>query len=614
MTKRLKSRSAADPTAAGRGRSSGSPERGRPSAGTARRAVPPAAVLAIAAALGLLGVAAAALIPLAGADPAQAKKKEQRPNVVVVMSDDQTVESMRVMNNVNSRLAQFGATFANSFVGFPLCCPSRATFLTGQYAHNHGTLGNGPPEGGFEKFNAEHGGNTLPGWLQADGYYTVEVGKYLNGYGTAQNQTLVPAGWTEWFGAVNPVQGVYDYALNENGTLVPYGDGPEDFKQDVITRRAVEVINRRAPAGQPFFLDVNYTAPHSGGPNPNPNPPGNCEGTAKPAPRHAAAFNSEPLPLPPSFNEQDVADKPPDIQNLDPITTNQRATITRQYRCRLESILSVDEGVGSIVDALKAQHELGDTLFIYTSDNGFFGGEHRVRNGKLRHYEPSSRVPLVMRGPGVPEGKTVRELAVNVDLAKTILDATGTSPGLNQDGRSLIGLAEEPKRELGREIVIETDTYSAIRNARFKYVEHTAGVDAGAVELYDLERDPFELQSQHANPAFAPLRAQLATRLAALRDCAGDGCRTKPKLKLKLEKHGGCAPRGAKARIKGSDAKRLGNASFEVDGKDVGSDGSKPFKEKLGKLKRGRKSKVRATAELTDGRRITLDKKVRACG
>ena len=607
VKQRLKS--VAGSVAAGRGRSPGSSGRGRQPAGTARRAVPPAAVLALAAAVGLAGVAAAML----NAPGSAVAKKKPRPNVVVLMSDDQTVESMRAMSNVNSRLAQFGTTFANSFVNLPLCCPSRATFLTGQYAHNHGTLTNGPPGGGFGKFQADHGGNILPGWLQGDGYFTVHVGKYLNGYGSGGTETFVPPGWSEWYAAAPNTQRVYDYTLNENGTLVQYGEAPTDFKQDVITAKALDVINRRAPANQPFFLNVNYTAPHSGGPNPNPNPPGNCEGSAKPAPRHAAAFNGQPLPQPPSYNEQDVSDKPPDIQSRDPITGPERADIARRYRCRMESILSVDEGVSSIVDALKAKNELGDTLIVYTSDNGFFHGEHRVKNGKLRHYEPSSRVPLVMRGPGVPEGKTVRELAVNADLAKTVLDATGASPGLNLDGRSLIGLAEEPKRERGREILIETRTYTAIRNARFKYVEHTAGVSAGAVELYDLEADPFELQSQHANPAFASLRAQLAARLAALRDCAGDSCRTKPKLKLKIKKKGGCAPRPARARIKGRDTKILGDVSFTVDGKSAGSDGSKPFKEKLGKLKRGRKSKVRATAEMTDGRRITLDKKVRAC-
>jgi len=607
-------RSAANPTAAGRGRSPGSSGGGREPAGTARRAVPPAAVLALAVTVSLLGIATASLAQLSGPDSAEAKKK-QRPNVVVVMSDDQHADSMRFMANVNSQLADNGATFANSFVNFPLCCPSRATFLTGQYGHNHGTMGNTAPEGGFAKFNAEHGGNTLAGWLQGDGYYTVEVGKYLNGYGSAGTETLLPAGWTEWYGGTDgTTQAVYNYTLNENGTLVDYGEAESDFKQDVITDRAVEVINRRAPADQPFLLNVNYTAPHSGGPDPNPNPPGDCDSTAKPAPRHASAFNAEPLPQPPSFNEQDVSDKPPDIQNLNSITNAQRADIEREYRCRLESILSVDEGVSSIVDALRARHELDDTLVIYTSDNGFFHGEQRVKNGKTRHYEPSSRVPLIIRGPGVPEGKTVRELAVNADLAKTILDATGTSAGLTQDGRSLIGLAEDPKRERGREILLETRTYTAIRNARYKYVEHTGGQNEGAVELYDLENDPFELQSQHANPAFAEVMAQLAGRLAALRDCAGKGCRTKPQLKLKIQKQGGCARRGTAARIKGGDATLLDEVSFEVDGKDDGSDGSKPFKEKLGKLKRGKKSEVRATAELIDGRRMTLDKKVKACG
>jgi arylsulfatase A-like enzyme len=582
--------SVAGSVAAGRGRSPGAPA---------------AALVALAV------LAASAALP--GADPATAKKK-QRPNVVFVRSDDQTVESMRAMSNVNGRLARYGTTFANSFVNLPVCCPSRATFLTGQYAHNHGTLTNGPPRGGFTKFNADHGGNTLPGWLQRAGYYTAHVGKYMNGYGTPENEAFVPGGWTEWRAAARDTQAVYDYALNENGTLVEYGSSPADFKQDVFTAKAVDVINRRAPARAPFFLSVDYTAPHSGGPNPNPQPPGNCEGTAKPAPRHATAFNGEPIPRPPSYDEADVSDKPSDVSGLDPINANQRQNIARRYRCRMESILSVDEGVSAIVDALKRHGELGTTLVLFTSDNGFFHGEHRVPTGKLRHYEPSSRVPLIARGPGFPEGKTVRELAINADLTKTILDVAGVEPGLKQDGRSLASLAAHPKRERGRELLIETTTYTAVRNARFKYVEHHADASEGAVELYDLKKDPFELQSQHANPAFAPLRAMLASRLAALRDCAGRGCRTEPRLRLKVKKRGGCARRGARAKLKGRDAKRVGEVAFAVDGKSDGRDGGKPFSEKLGKLKRGRKSKVRAAVEMLDGRRTTVDKKVKVCG
>ena len=583
-------RSDAHPTAAGRGRS-------------------PGALVALAVVLaGVVGAGAA----LPGADPASAKKGP-RPNVVFVRTDDQTVESMRAMSNVDSRLARYGTTFANSFVNLPVCCPSRATFLTGQYAHNHGTLTNGPPRGGFAKFNADHGGNTLPAWLQRAGYYTAHVGKYLNGYGTAANETFVPPGWTEWRAAARGPQSVYDYALNENGTLVRYGTSPADFKQDVFTAKAVDVINRRAPTRPPFFLSVDYTAPHSGGPNPNPQPPGNCEGTAKPAPRHATAFNGEPLPRPPGFDEPDVSDKPPDVSRLERIDANQRQNIARRYRCRMESILSVDEGVSAIIDALKANGELGSTLILFTSDNGFFHGEHRVPTGKLRHYEPSSRVPLIVRGPGFPEGRTVRELAINADLTTTILDVTGVEPGLKQDGRSLVGLAEHPKRERGRELLIETTTYAAIRNARFKYVEHHAGASAGAVELYDLERDPFELQSEHSNPAFAPLRAQLAARLAALRDCAGSGCRTKPRLKLKVRKRRGCVPRPARVRIKGPDAGRVGRVTFKVGGRSAGKDGSRPFRKKLGRLKRGKRTTIRATAEMLDGRRVDLERRVRAC-
>ena len=204
----------------------------------------------------------------------QAAAAQARPNVLVIETDDQTLESMRVMDNVNSLIGDQGATFQNSFVNYSLCCPSRATFLTGQYAHNHGVLGNTPPNGGFDRFEALHGDNNLAVWLQDAGYYTAMIGKYLNGY---SNQPRVPPGWSEWHAAAPDDQEVYNYTLNENGTLVHYGQTPADFKQDVLTGKAVDFVNRRAPKAQPFFLWLTYTAPHVGGPDPNPNPPFNCE-------------------------------------------------------------------------------------------------------------------------------------------------------------------------------------------------------------------------------------------------------------------------------------------------------------------------------------------------
>ncbi len=395
-----------------------------------------------------------------------------RPNVVVIETDDQTVESMRVMDSVNSLIGNQGATFENSFVNYALCCPSRATFLTGQYMHNHGVLGNAPPNGGFSRFQSLHGNNNLAVWLQDSGYYTAMVGKYLNGYA---NQPRVPPGWSEWRAAAPGTQSVYNYTLNENGTLVDYGQDPADFKQDVLTRKAVNLVDRRAPMAQPFFLWLTYTAPHGGGPNPNPNPPFNCFNTAKPAPRHAHAFDSAPLPRPPNFNEADVSDKPAEIRNRPRLNADQIADIQRKYRCRLESVLSVDEGVQAIVRELRANGELSNTVLVFTADNGFFHGEHRIPTGKMHIYEESIRVPLLMRGPGIPRGVDVGALAINADLAPTIVDVANASPGLVMDGRSLIPVAQQPGIAQGRQLLIEQPSFAAIRTQRYLYAEHEHG-------------------------------------------------------------------------------------------------------------------------------------------
>jgi N-acetylglucosamine-6-sulfatase len=187
----------------------------------------------------------------------------------------------------------------------------------------------------------------------------------------------VPPGWSEWHAA--PIgYGFYNYPLNENGALVQYGDDPADFKQDVLTSKAVDFVDRRAPASQPFFLWLTYTAPHWSPPDPNPNPPSNCRHAAKPAPRHAHAFDSEPLPRPLNFNEADVSDKPAEIRRRPLLNADQIADVQRMYRCELESLLSVDEGVKKVVDALRANGELANTLLMFTSDNGYFHGEHRI--------------------------------------------------------------------------------------------------------------------------------------------------------------------------------------------------------------------------------------------
>ena len=266
----------------------------------------------------------------------------KRPNIVVIMTDDQTVESIRVMKNVKRLLVAQGTTFDNSFASFPLCCPSRATFLTGQYAHNHGVLSNKPPYGGYYALDNE---NTLPVWLERAGYETILVGKYLNGYGDLDKHEI-PPGWTEWHGAVNnSAYQFYGYTVNENGMLVKYGRDPASYQTDVYADKAVEIVRRRAAERKPFFLWLSFLAPHVGGPP----TPGRSALTTLPAPRHLGRFAASPLPTPPSFNEADVSDKPGSIRIRPPLSHQQVAAITERYQLRLESLLAVDEAVGRIV-------------------------------------------------------------------------------------------------------------------------------------------------------------------------------------------------------------------------------------------------------------------------
>ena len=476
--------------------------------------------------LAILAVAAltlAAALALAGPgthSPAlgRAAAAQAPPNVLVIETDDQTLESMRVMKNVNSLIGDQGATFANSLVNYSLCCPSRATFLTGQYAHNHGVWTNTAPDGGFGRFESLHAHDNLAVWLQDAGYYTAMIGKYLNQY---ENQPLVPPGWSEWHAVAPEPYRPYNYTLNDDGTLVNYGQRPADYEQDVLTRRAVDFVDRRTPEAQPFFLWLTYTVPHSGGPYHDPNRPTNCNNAPKPPTRYAHAFDSEPLPRPPSFDEPNVGDKPAAIRKRARFAPSTVAYIERNYRCELESLLAVDDGVRKLIAALKAKGALANTLIVYTSDNGFFHGEHRIAQGKMRPYEESIRVPLEMRGPGIPQGVTISPLAINADLAPTIVDAANAHPGLVMDGRSLLPVTRKPKVDKGRQMLIEQPGFEAIRTRRYMYVEY----ENGERELYDLKRDPYELESRHRDSAYASVERELAARLELLRGCAGSSCR-----------------------------------------------------------------------------------------
>jgi N-acetylglucosamine-6-sulfatase len=542
----------------------------------------------------------------AGAGSTQAPAK---PNVLVVMTDDQTVESLRVMTNVRALLGAEGTTFENNFASFPLCCPSRSTFLTGQYAHNHTVMGNAAPTGGYEKLDHT---NTLPVWLQRAGYRTVHFGKYLNGYGR-RSATEIPPGWTEWYGAVDPsTYQFYNYTLNENGRTVRYGADAASYQADVYTRKAVDAVRRLAPGG-PFLLSVAYLAPHSGGPRESDDPRNLA--TPVPAPRHRNRFAAEPLPVTPAFNEADVSDKPAGIRSRPVIGPARVAAITENYRQRLESLLAVDEGVAELVAALRAAGELDNTLIVFTADNGFFHGEHRVQTGKVLHYEPSTRVPLILRGPGIPRGAVRRQLVANVDVAPTIVSAAGATPGRAMDGRPLQPFARDALLFSGRDILLETTGYSALRSPRYVYVEHSSREQ----ELYDLATDPNELTSLHASAAHAPLKALLAARLAKLRACAAVVCRQGVSLSVRVRYDRGrargriCARSPVLVRLGGADAAGIARASFYAGSRRIARDARPPFAKAIPRRFLRSVSLVRTVAYMKDSRVATLDKRVRAC-
>jgi N-acetylglucosamine-6-sulfatase len=558
---------------------------------------------------GLLCVAVA-LVPAGGQAKQRKQAKQPKPNIVLIMDDDQSVNLQQFLTKTNAAIADKGVTFDNSFVNYSLCCPSRSTMLTGQYAHNHGVRGNQLPTGGYSKL-APTLGNSLPVWLQRAGYYTAHIGKFLNGYGTTSPDTEVPPGWNEWYGSLdNPdaftggTYTAYGYTLNENGQVVHYGTTPDavdpaTYQTDVYSQKAADFIRRRAPSRKPFYLSVAPRDPHGEAASCN------CAGNnPRAAPRYEGKFNGLTAPRDPSFNEANVSDKPSNIKNLPLLNATQIGNVDARYRARAEAVLGVDDLVQNVVGTLKSTGELKNTVLIFTSDNGFFHGEHRVPQGKVRIYEPSIRVPLLIRAPGMPQGVHRRQPVGNVDLAPTILDFAHAKPGRKEDGMSLVSIMRSKRDYPGRAMDLETfftpDTtedpedpplnYIGVRTDRYLY----ANYGTGEQELYDLRADPFELQNQAGNPVYAPVQGALQRLLGSESTCAGKTCRARPKVKLKA----GCS--SAKVAGKGKPQE----ATFYLRGKKVKRDAKAPIQVRLPNATSG--NSLEAVTTSLDGRIVTL--------
>jgi N-acetylglucosamine-6-sulfatase len=545
------------------------------------------------------------------------------------MTDDQTAASLPTMQHVHALLSGEGTRFGQAIASFPLCCPARATHLTGQYAHNHGVLHNNPPFGGF--ISLDHT-NTLPVWLQSSGYRTMHVGRYLNGY---EFRHGIPAGWTDWHGS--PHSAAFNYGawkVNENGVLrdYPSADHPGEHQTDFTTRRAVELIDQAAPGEQPFFLSLWYVAPHRGGPR-DPDDP-RRPGTPSPAPRHRDAYAGVGMPRQPNFNEKNMYDKPQVVADRRRLSPEFVAGVEENWRQEIETLMGVDEGVAQIVEALRRTGELDNTLIVYMSDNGFMHGEHRALAEKVLPYEESINIPLVMRGPGVPRARVDDRLVGNLDVTASILDATDTVPGRVLDGRSLLELLADPGAEWGRDILIENGngangipTYRGIRTYRYLYIEHRT---TGEYELYDLVEDPYQLQSVDGHERYAKVQRDLASRLRELTSCIGADCLARPRLKLIVRSGGrpvrGCFRRDLRIQVRGSKRARLVHADVIVGrrrverllniptarGRRAGPTlltGEVP-KQRI--HRRGR-FRLRVLAETEDGRKLTLDRVLRPC-
>ena len=426
---------------------------------------------------------------------AAAQTSAAQANVVFILTDDldKRLLASHLSDYPNIRaLAAHGVTFNNAFVTNALCCPSRSTIFTGQYSHNHGIMTNTAPDGGAAAFRPLEA-KALPVWLDNAGYATGYVGKYMNEY----DGTYVPPGWDAWHGI-------------DTDTV---GEKPGQMT-DVFSDQAASFVRNRAGA-TPFYLEVAPVAPHE---------------PAIPYPRHADLFAGEKTPQPPSFNEADVSDKPGYVRKLKPLTRNQIISFNELYRNRLRSMMAVDEMVGRLVATLRARGELSSTYILFASDNGVHVGQHRLREGKRLAYEEDIRVPLIVRGPGVPASVTRSQMVLNNDLAPTFAQWAGVRPPLSQDGRSLAPLLRStpparwrtaflaesaPHERIGR------PAYRAVRTENYLYVSYANGEK----ELYNLERDPYDLRSYYPGAGNA-LKDRLRGRLSSLAGCAGAGCRT----------------------------------------------------------------------------------------
>jgi N-acetylglucosamine-6-sulfatase len=456
-----------------------------------------------------------------------------RPNIVFILTDDLAWNLVRYMPHVLG-MERRGEMFSNYYVTDSLCCPSRASILTGRFPHDTHVTSNSPPYGGFQVFHSRGEERyTFATALQRRGYETALMGKYLNGYQPEGNEggvtpggteigskPYIPLGWNEWDVAGDGYP-EFNYTLNSDGRPVKYGSEPQDYLTDVLARKGLSFIERAATRRKPFMLEIAPFAPHA---------------PFTPAPRDEQDFPGLRAPRTPAFDVPTIG-APAWLSHFTELEPTQIEQLDHQFRKRAQAVQAVDNMIAEIEAKLAARGLAQNTYLMFSSDNGLHMGEHRLTAGKQTAFDTDIRVPLIVVGPGVPAGRTVGALAENIDLCPTFERLGGAKVGPNVDGHSLTRLLHgQPAVNWRQEILVEhhgpvldagdpdlptrgagnPPSYEALRTQTSLYVEYITGER----EYYNLRTDPFELHNLAVHLSPARMRV-LHRALARLEACRG---------------------------------------------------------------------------------------------
>lgn len=446
--------------------------------------------------------------------------------MVLFMVDDMRADEMSGpwMRQTRAQIQSQGVTFSNSFSPLPLCGPARASFLTGKYAHNTGIRMNREPATAFERLDE---GNALPVWLDDAGYNTAFLGKYINGYaeGGPKPGSYVPPGWDKWYASTG--KGTYNYrhtilSNNGKGTI----DLKGQYQTNAYGKMGSQLVSQLAKQKDPFYLNLSFTAPHTGGPHEADDP--QVKTPARP-PKLRGAYDNL-ITTPAGVPGEPCNDGAPSaVSRKSSIGPNVQGAITEARRQRAESLGSVDNAIARVMRSLRKSGELDNTYVIFTSDNGYFLGEFRQRIGKKLQYEPALRTPTIMRGPGIDKGIKRDPAFTTIDFAPTIADMAGADVGANVDGISLLETATGEATPWRRPIL--TDTGSSPDKTHYGKGVRTPGAFYGEYndrrttrELFNLRRDPNELHNLIGRPRDRDTARSMSKLLDELRNCSGEQC------------------------------------------------------------------------------------------